>query len=458
MKIKFLGAAGTVTGSKFHIEHRGCHVLVDCGLFQGPRELRELNREPLPFSDFTAVILTHAHVDHSGYLPRLVKDGFRKKVHATHATYELCKILLLDAAKLQEEDADYADKTRYSRHFPAEPLFTTFDAIKSLDLFISHDYNQWIKLSDFMSFRFVRNGHILGSAAVQIQYSDDVSSKIITFTGDLGGGRSQVIKEPDYILETDYLITESTYGDRALKPLDEDALALLINKVFNREGTLIVPAFSVGRTQEILYIIKKLQNAGKISTQIPVYLDSPMAIKASTAYVKFPNELKLSIQEPLPENFFQPSNFRMTESGDESMLLCMSEFPKVVISASGMLQGGRVMHHLKAKLGNEKNAVLFTGYQGKGTKGLLLKSGLNKIRLHHKEIDVEAEIVVLDSLSAHADSNELMTWYKKLTKAPQKVFIVHGEEEAQRALKYRIEKELGWSCEIPLQGQELALN
>ena len=458
MKIKFLGAAKTVTGSKFHVQHRGLNVLVDCGLYQGPRDLRELNREPLEFTDFDCVILTHAHIDHTGYLPRLVRQGFNNKVYSTKATHELSKIMLLDAAKLQEEDAKFADQTRYSRHFPAEPLYTEFDALAALEMFESYDYNHWVKLSDHMSFRFIRNGHILGSAILQISYVVENQSKILTFTGDLGGGRSQVIKEPDFVTETDYLVSESTYGDRSIKAMNEDELAALINRVYKREGTLIIPAFSVGRTQEILFVIKKLQNQNKISSQMPVYLDSPMAVKASGVYQKFPNELKLDFSQTHTENFFHPLNFRISESSDESMLLCMSDAPKIVISASGMLQGGRVLHHLKAKLGNEKNAVLFTGYQGQGTKGLLLKSGLNKIRIHHKEIDVEAEIVVLDSLSAHADSNELMAWYKKIQNKPQRCFLVHGEEASQGALSYRIINELGWDCVVPSLGQQFELD
>lgn len=458
MEIKFIGAAKTVTGSKFHIQHRGTNVLVDCGLYQGPRELRELNREPLDFIDFDCVVLTHAHIDHTGYLPRLVRQGFNKKVYSTKATHELSKIMLMDAAKLQEEDAEFANQTRYSRHYPAEPLYTELDAIASLELFESYDYNRWVKLSEHLSFRFIRNGHILGSATVQFSYVTENNSKILTFTGDLGGGRSQVIKDPEFISETDYLVSESTYGDRAIKAMNEGDLAALITRVYKRGGTLIIPAFSVGRTQEILFIIKKLQNNNKITSQMPVYLDSPMAVKASTVYQKFTQELKLDFGKHESENFFHPMNFRISESSDESMLLCMSDTPKIVISASGMLQGGRVLHHLKAKLGDSKNAVLFTGYQGQGTKGLLLKSGLNKIRIHRKEIDVEAEVVVLDSLSAHADSNELMVWYRKIENKPRKVFLVHGEVTSQGALSYRIKTELGWDCVVPSSGELFKLD
>lgn len=461
MKIRFIGATETVTGSKFEVSHRGCVFLVDCGLYQGPREYRELNWQSIPnASRYEAVILTHAHIDHCGYIPKLWQDGFHRRIHCTAATHELCKILLTDAAKLQEEDAEFANRTRHSRHFPAEPLYTVGDAQEALRLFESHPYNEWIKLSEHVGYRFVRSGHILGAASVQIQYTEEGGSKIVTFSGDLGAGRSQVIKDPDQIFETDYLISESTYGDRTLKPLDPNELAELIMRVYKRQGTLIIPAFSVGRTQEILYLIKKLQSEEKISKNIPVYLDSPMATQASKVYGRFPQELKIFDEGYLQnaESFFLPTNFRICESPDESMLLCMSDAPKIVLSASGMLQGGRVLHHLKAKLPDARNAVLFTGYQGAGTKGLLLKTGLNKIRIHHRQVDVEAEIVTLDSISAHADSNELMKWYGQFVRAPNIIFLVHGELNSILALKYRIVNELGWDCIVPKAGEEYDLS
>jgi metallo-beta-lactamase family protein len=298
----------------------------------------------------------------------------------------------------------------------------------------------------------------LGSACVQIRYIENEHERIITFTGDLGSGRSYVIKPPEKIYETDFLISESTYGDRNLKNLSENDLADLINRVHKRQGTLIIPAFSVGRTQEILYIIKKLQKENKISVELPIYLDSPMATKASVIYTKFPEELKLSAKEPMANNFFHPVNFRVCETPDESMLLCMSDMPKIVMSASGMLQGGRVLHHLRSKLPDPKSAVLFTGYQGQGTKGLLLKGGLNKIRIHHKDVDVEAEIVTLDALSAHADSNELMNFYSNFKKAPRMTFLTHGEVNSLGALKYRITNELGWPCTVPEIDNEFNLD
>ena len=460
MKIKFLGAAGTVTGSKYEIQHQGTMLLIDCGMYQGARDLRELNRTPFENSEkYNGVLLTHAHIDHSGLLPSLVKDGFNKKIYSTKATHELCKILLMDSAKLQEEDAEFANRTKHSkRHQPAEPIYTVKDAISALNLFESYDYKQWVQLTPDITFRFIRNGHILGSACVQIQYTENNQKKIITFTGDLGGGRSQVIQNPDIISQTDFLISESTYGDRKLKNLVESEFADLINRVFQRKGTLIIPAFSVGRTQEILYIIKKLQTENQISSEMPIFLDSPMATKASIVYTLFPNELKLTSEEPLAEDFFQPQNFHVTESTEESKQLCELADSKIVISASGMLQGGRVLHHLRTKLPDAKSAVLFTGYQGQGTKGLLLKGGLSVIRIHHTEIHVQAEIVALDSISAHADTDELMAFYKNMKDAPRMTFLTHGESSALNALKYRITNELSWPCTIPTLGEEFNLS
>lgn len=459
MIIKFIGAADTVTGSKFLLTHRHTKVLIDCGLHQGPKELRELNRLEHPdLENLDAIILTHAHIDHSGYLPKVIRQGFKNKIYATQATIDLCEILLLDAAKLQLEDARYADETRHSTHYPAEPLYTEDDVTDTLTHFQSADIQQWIKISDFLSFRFFRTGHILGSVGVQIAYATDQKTQMITFTGDLGGGRSQILKDPQEIVETDYLVCESTYGDRKIKALEPVDLATVINRVYQREGTLIIPAFSVGRTQEILFLLRKLQNQKMISDQIPIYLDSPMAQKASKIYTKYPDEVKLDYLNACADHFFNPVNFRITESSDESMLLCMSDQPKIVISASGMLQGGRVLHHLRTKLPYEKNAVLFTGYQALGSKGSILKNGISKIRIHHINIDVEAEIISLDSLSAHADTDELMNWISHIEEGPKKIFLVHGENQSREVLAYRLKNELKKDVVLPMTDQEFLLD
>lgn len=457
MNLKFIGAAQTVTGSKIEFEYRGFRGLIDCGLYQGPKELRELNWSVLEnVKDYKCVLLTHAHIDHSGYLPKLVLDGFQGPIYCSEGTAALAKILLLDAAKLQEEDAKYANDSKHSNHDPALPLYEEEDALAAIEKLQIVPLQDWQVLAPDLSFRLIRSGHILGSTFIQMSFMTEQGPKIITFSGDVGGGRSEVIREPDLLNETDWLVCESTYGDRMLPPFDPKQLADAINKVYNRGGTLIIPAFAVGRTQELLYQIYQLELKGLIP-DVPVYVDSPMAQKVTALYSNFTDELKLCCGNEELEMSLSTRNFKATVSSDDSMLLCMSTEPKIVISASGMLQGGRVLHHLRTKLPDENSGVLFVGYQGEGTKGRLLKNGLRSIRIHHINVEVNAEIFIIESLSAHADSEELMTWMKGFVKPPEKVFLVHGEETSLRALYYRVTNELGWECEIPAPNEEFKL-
>lgn len=457
MKLKFIGAAQTVTGSKIELEHQGFRLLIDCGLYQGPKEIRDQNWEEFPEANkIQCVILTHAHIDHSGYLPKFCREGFRGPIYCSYASKELAEILLRDAAYLQEEDAEFANRTKHGHHEPALPLYTKEDAEKAIHQLRAAKKHEWHQLTPSLSFRFLRAGHILGSCIVQVQYLENDISKIITFTGDLGGGRSQVIKEPEMVAETDYLVCESTYGDRNLPPFDPDQLAEIINKVIGRGGTLVVPSFAVGRTQELLFLIHQLEVQKKISN-VAVFVDSPMAKDVTEIYRSYSHDLKFGDGKADVEFSLSPDNFHPVRSSDESMLLCMNDAPKIVISASGMLQGGRVLHHLRSKLPMEKNGVLFVGYQGAGTKGKLLKNGLRSIRIHHINVDVEAEIFSIESLSAHADSGEIMGWLRGINKPPQKTFLVHGEIESLRALYYRISNELGWDCEIPSPQESFAL-
>ncbi|PIS12039.1 MAG: MBL fold metallo-hydrolase [Bdellovibrio sp. CG10_big_fil_rev_8_21_14_0_10_47_8] len=445
MKLTFRGAAGTVTGSRILFDHHHFKGLVDCGLFQGPRDFRQLNWLDQPdLNQAQCVLLTHAHIDHSGYLPRLYKNGFRGPIYCSAPTSDLLPIMLLDAAKLQEEDAYFANKIRHSRHDPALPLYQEVDALGCNRLIHATPWNEWTPLSESLSFRLSRSGHILGSAYIQLAATNSNSSKIVTFSGDLGSPSPPILREAEAIQNTDVLVVESTYGNRALPRTNvSENLALVINKVIGRGGTLIIPAFSVGRTQDLLYLISQLKKKQHIKS-CPVYLDSPMAHRVTEVYLKNLPELKEDftgndIEEALGKAVFKP-----TLSPDDSMLLCMSDEPKIVISASGMLQGGRVLHHLKMKLPHEKNGVLFVGYQGMGTKGRLLKDGLTKIRLHHTDVDVEAEIFSIDGLSAHADSNEIIAWLQRFQQEPELTLINHGEPEASQALAYRITHELGW--------------
>lgn len=458
LKLKFFGAANTVTGSKMMFEYDQKQYLFDCGLFQGPRELRERNWQALPqLKNCKAVILSHAHIDHSGYLPKFVKDGFNGPIYCTPATADLCRLLLMDAAFLQEEDARYANMSRYSHHNPALPLFDRQDAERALKLLHIVDFHQWQELSVGISFRFFRAGHILGSAITQISFQTPIGTRILTLSGDLGNGRSLILEDPEKILETDYLLLESTYGDR--RQSREDVAVILeelINRVLKRRGTLVIPAFSVGRTQELLYLINQLEADGKIPA-VPVYLDSPMANAATDIYIKYPEELRSDLVGDRSMARLVSSEFKEVKSSEQSMALCLSAEPKIVISAAGMLTGGRVMHHLKAKLPDEKSAVLFVGYQAAGTKGLLLKNGLKEIRIHHEKVNVNAEIVSADSLSAHADIEDLNRFVAGFTKKPVKIFLNHGEPNALESLRYSLTVDQGMNAEIAKEESEYIL-
>ena len=459
MKLKFHGAARTVTGSRTLVDYNHNFFLVDCGLFQGPKSIRLRNWEKPDWGQkVQAVLLTHAHVDHSGYLPKMVKDGFQGRVFCSEATAELCKIMLLDAAHLQEEDARYANEKKYSDHDPCLPLFDTMDARAAIELLQPVPLNTWKELAPGLGFQLIRSGHILGSTFVQMQYSEKNESRILTFSGDLGNNRSKVIKPPVQLTETDYLVLEATYGDR-VQPREDplNPLREIINRVIGRQGTLVIPAFTVGRTQELLYLIRELEAQKKIP-KLPVYIDSPMAQDVTDIYLRFSEELRLSERGSGLETPFSTQDYRVVKSADESMLLCMSDEPKIVISAAGMLTGGRILHHLKAKLPDERSAVLFVGYQPEGTKGRLLRNGLSTIRIHHQLIQVEAEVLALDSLSAHADSDDTLEWLSHFKRAPKEVFLNHGESSGLEALKYRIQTELGWKARVVEMSEEIALN
>ncbi|MEK6627667.1 MAG: MBL fold metallo-hydrolase [Bdellovibrionota bacterium] len=459
MKIRFEGAAQTVTGSQTVVSHRGYTSLVDCGLYQAPKPLRLLNLEkPTYFSDINSIVLTHAHIDHSGLLPRWSYWGWKGPVYCTHSTADLLSIMLLDAAKLQEEDALFANKTRHSRHDPALPLYTTEDARAALKLLRPLPFDQWQTLSSFMSFRFLRAGHILGSAIVQFAYTDEQRSKILTFSGDLGGGHSDLLNDPTKGLESDELVLESTYGDRQVNAEGrESRLADVVNKVIGRNGTLVIPAFALGRTQDLLFSLYRLIQKNLIP-DVPVYLDSPMANAVTKVYQKHLEELSFDPSNNHIVEALSTRNFHAVESPDESMLLRTSDEPKIVLSASGMLQGGRVLHHLKQKLPDAKNGVLFVGFQGKGTKGRLLQEKIPSIRIHHQEIPVAAEIFSLEGYSAHGDANDLMNWLKSFRKQPERIFLNHGEIEAQTIFAERIRKEFGINVAIPQLHEEFNLS
>ncbi len=408
--------------------------------------------------DLMAIFLTHAHLDHSGYIPKIVKEGFKGHIYSSQGTLDLCKILLRDAGRLQEEDAKFADRTGYSHHKPAIPLYDEIDAISSLNLFTALKQDEWHSINDDLNVRLLRSGHIIGSTFIQLGYKIDSDGyKTITFSGDLGNGRSPTLKPPLSISETDYLVIESTYGNRIhpkVKPSEE--IEKIVNRVAAREGVLIIPAFSVGRTQDILYLLRKLEDENRIP-KLPVYLDSPMATEATDVYIKHPEDHNLILNHRTLESPISTKNYKTVTSPDESMLLCMRDGPMIVVSAAGMLTGGRVMHHLSKRLSNSKNAILFVGFQAEGTKGRLLQEGIGELRIHHNVVPVEAEICTIESLSAHADQQDTLNWLKHLQKKPEMIFVNHGEVESALALAEKIKQEFGFNVCVPEKGQTFNL-
>lgn len=446
-----LGGAGTVTGSKHLLTHDGKRILIDCGLFQGLKNLRDLNWEPFPVepSSIDAVVLTHAHLDHSGYLPKLVRDGFRGHIFATPATRDVCELILTDSGHLQEKDAEYANRKGFSKHKPALPLYGVHDAEHSLEFFTPVDFGQRIPLPGGATLLFRHAGHILGAATAEIEWG----GKRIAFSGDLGRYNDAVMVDPELTPQADYVIIESTYGNRLHKDADPtEALAAVVERTVARGGTVVIPAFAVGRAQSLLYHLWKLKSSGRLS-KTPVYLDSPMAIDATALLHAHNADHKLTSAEC--DATCKIATY--TRSVEESKAITASPYPKVVISASGMATGGRVLHHLKAFASDSKNTILFCGFQAAGTRGQAMLQGAQEIKIHGQWISVRAEIADLPMLSAHADSTELLRWLSGFSRPPSRVFIVHGEPEASEGLRVRVERELKWTAVVPRQDQVFTL-
>lgn len=457
--LTFLGAYDTVTGSKTLLRHGKQQYLIDCGLFQGPSDLRQRNREALevPAKDIKAVFLTHAHLDHCGYLPRLYRDGFRGPVYCSGGTLQLCDVILRDAAHLEEETAKYARETGYSRHKDPEPLFTLRDVEKVLDQFQVLKRHEWIDFGEGMSLNLARSGHLIGSSFLQFRFADSHSSRSVTFSGDLGHHRSMILKGPENIDETDTLILESTYGLRPHPPVSSLVqLGDNLSEVIQREGVAIIPAFAVGRSQEIIYLIAELERLKRIPS-VPVILDSPMAKKATEIFLQRQEDHVFDHGFGQSSQQFFPKNFQIVESADESMMMTMMDGPAIIISASGMLSGGRVLHHLKKRLPDPRNMVIFSGYQADGSKGRFLQeqgSIEGKMRIHHQEIPVLAGIRTIDSLSSHADCEDIIAWLKGNRGLPRRIILNHGNTEAQVALLRTLEARLACNVEISAARQE----
>lgn len=445
MKLTFLGAAGTVTGSKYLLETGGLRILVDCGLFQGYKNLRLLNWQPLPVrpTDIDAVVLTHAHLDHSGALPLLVREGYRGPVLTTHGTRELCGLLLPDSGHLQEADAEFANRHKTSRHQPALPLYTEEDAHRALKLFKPLDFDEPLTLGA-LQLRLRPAGHILGASSVELRQG----KRTLLMSGDIGRPDDLMMKPPVPIAHADTLVIESTYGDRQHDDGDHAAeLADVIRRTAARGGMVIIPAFAVGRAQALLYQIWLLKQANRIP-DLPVFLDSPMAIDTTGIYQRHANEHRLSVDEC--RHMAQVARFCRTP--DQSRELNQLTYPAIIISASGMATGGRILHHLMNHLGDRRCSVVFAGFQAGGTRGARLVAGERSIRIFGQDVAVNAEVVSIPGMSAHADAAQIIQWLGTLSHAPRHIYITHGEHDAADALRRRIQRELGWRASVPMMG------
>lgn len=463
-KLTFLGAARTTTGSKHLLSWQGDkltrRLLIDCGMFQGIKELRLRNWDPFPINPeiIDAVILTHGHLDHCGYLARLVKMGFDGPIYGTPATLDLAELILRDSAHIQEEDAKHAKKWAYSKHENPQPLYTEEDVEKVLPLFQTLEYNKSYPLLENLTVRLHHSGHILGSAFVEATVEEEGKPIRVVFSGDVGRYHQPILQDPEPPTGADYFLLEGTYGNRTHDTADPmTEIANAVNRTVERGGTVVIPAFAVGRSQQLLYYLAHLMDEGRIPS-INIYLDSPMAVSVTQKTSKYKEELDLqTLLGVQQEKIFKRSEVHLLSKREESMRLNDEPGPCIIISASGMATAGRILHHLKRKLPGDKNTVLLVGYQGEGTRGRTLLEGATEVKIHGQMIPVRAEIVNMSSLSAHADYTEMLPWLKRMV-PPAKTFLVHGETESLEAFKERLEAELGWAIEIPTLGQEIEIS
>jgi len=443
IKINFLGAAGVVTGSKFLIETSEKNILIDCGMFQGLKELRELNWSPLPVNVETidVVLLTHGHLDHVGYLPRLLKEGFKGKIIGTAPTLAIAEIILKDSAKIHEEDAQKANKEKYTKHNPALPFYTSLDAEKTLQLFQVEMIDKWVTLSENISYRFQFNGHILGATYIDL----DINGKRFVFSGDIGRQNDYLLENPKKPEWADYLFIESTYGNKLHEHEDvEQILSELIKETIYKKGNLIIPSFAVERLQTLIYILWKLYKTNKIPN-IPIFIDSPMGNRVLEVFQRFPKWHKLSVSEYRS----MCNHVTILESYKETWETIDNKNPKIVIAGSGMVTGGRVLTYLQQLIDEPATTVLLVGYQAEGTRGRQLQDGAHEIKFFGKYYPVKATIKSIESLSAHADQSDLLSWMSIIKNIPENVFLIHGEPPALDAFRTKIKDIYNWNVTIP---------
>lgn len=459
--LTFLGATGTVTGSKYLLEAGGERLMIDCGLFQGLKELRLRNWNPLPIppSSIQWIVLTHAHLDHTGYIPRLLKDGFRGQIYASPATVDLSKLMLPDSGHLQEEDAAYANKKGFSKHEPALPLYTYDEAVKSLESFRAIDESKPLELSAHFTLRFFGAGHILGARMIEVTVRENGSVKRILFSGDLGRFPQLILREPVVPEDGfDYMLLESTYGDR-LHPRDDVGACLtsIVESTAQRGGTVVIPSFAVGRTQELLYLFRELIEGGTMHS-LPIHVDSPMAIDVTDLYRRHEEDDDLKTEALKAQGIkpFAPPDLHFDKSVEDSKALNNARFPMVIISASGMATGGRVVHHLERCLPDHRNTILFVGFQAAGTRGRLIQAG-QPVKMYGHSVNIRARIETLEHLSGHADYGEILGWLHKFQKGPGKTFLVHGEPKAAESLRQKVAQELQWDVSVASYLQKVQL-
>jgi metallo-beta-lactamase family protein len=451
-KLTFLGGAGTVTGSKILIETNEKRILVDCGLFQGLKELRLKNWSPFPVDPSTidTLILTHAHLDHCGYIPLLVKKGFNGKIHCTRPTRDLAEIILLDSAKIQEEDAERANAHAYTKHKKAEPLYKVVDVVDAMKQFELHELHEWVMIDNEIKFQLVNSGHILGSTFVDMRVHD----KKIIFSGDIGRTKPMLLYPPKKITEADYIVLESTYGDRIHEVGNvKEQLLEIIEETFKKKGILLIPSFAVERTQELIYLLHELQEEERLP-KIPVFLDSPMGINSTNVYTHYSEWQNLSHYD-ISRMY---DNVKFINNFEQSKATVLDKHPKIVIAGSGMLEGGRILHYLYNHIENEQNTLLFMGYQGEGTRGRAIMEGSTEIKFFGEYKQVKCQVRSISSLSAHADQTEMIDWLRNFKEAPKTLFLNHGEPHQTDALRVKINFELGWEAKTPKMNESYTLS